>query len=110
MIFFKILAIVFLGELLAHLVFYLVSKVIKKANRDQITRSTVLKGLVERTFVVVVLFYNIASALTLLGALKIATRIKDGEDKVSNDFFLLGNLVSVLFGVFYYVIIKRLLS
>jgi hypothetical protein len=49
------------------------------------------------------------SALTLLGALKIATRINDKEDKVSNDFFVIGNLISVLFGIGYYVILKELI-
>ena len=40
----------------------------------------------------------------------LATRIKDTEDKISNDFFLIGNLMSVLFAVVYFVIIKNLIG
>jgi hypothetical protein len=75
------------GEILIHIVLFFLSKFIGKANKDKINRTSILKGLLERTFVVVSLFYAFTSAMTLLGALKIATRIKDTEDKVSNDFF-----------------------
>jgi len=105
----KILSIVLPGEFLIHFVFHFISRSIGKTNRDKITRASVLKGLIERAFVLITLWFNLASALTLLGALKIATRIKD-EDKVSNDFFLLGNLISVLFGVLYFVILKNLIG
>ncbi len=75
----KILGIVLSGELIIHLVFYTVSMLIRKINRDKITRASIIKGLIERAFVVLVLLTSNASALTLLGALKIATRIKDTE-------------------------------
>lgn len=104
-----ILIVVVPGEILIHFVFHFISKSIGKTNRDKITRASILKGLIERAFVLITLWFNLASALTLLGALKIATRIKD-EDKVSNDFFLLGNLISVLFGVLYFVILKNLIG
>lgn len=92
---------IILGEILIYFLFHLLSKFLGKANRDKITRVSIVKGLIERTFVVVVLLTS--------SALKIATRIKDTEDKVSNDFFLVGNLVSVLFGIGYYVILKELI-
>lgn len=102
----KAISILIGGEIIIHILFSLISRVIGKQNRDKISLSSVLKGIVERTYVVTVLFIEVASALTLLGALKIATRIKDDESKVSNDFFLIGNLISVLFGVVYYVFLK----
>ena len=91
------------GEIIIHLLFFAISKFIGKSNRDRINVATIIKGLLERTFVVVVLVLSLPSALTILGALKIATRIKDEEDKVSNDFFLIGNLVSIMFGIMYYL-------
>jgi len=106
---FQISMLIVLGEAFILLLFYLISRFIGKTNRDKITRASILKGFVERAFVLTILWFNLASALTLLGALKIATRIKD-EDKVSNDFFLLGNLISVLFGVLYFVILKNLIG
>jgi hypothetical protein len=83
----KPILILIAGEVLIHLVFFSLSKFVGKANKDKINRTSILKGLLERTFVVVSLFYAFTSPMTLLGALKIATRIKDTEDKVSNDFF-----------------------
>ena len=95
------------GELVIHILLFLISKFIGKANKDKISRTSILKGLLERTFIVVSLHLNITQSLTLLGALKIATRIKDGEDRVSNDFFLIGNLISVLFGIGYFILLKE---
>jgi len=96
------------GELLLHFTLFLLSRFIGKQNKDKITRTSILKGVIERFFVVTTVFLDLASALTLLGALKIATRIKDAEDKVSNDFFLMGNLVSILFGIGYCIFLKRM--
>jgi hypothetical protein len=98
------------GEMLIHFILFLLSKFFGKTPKDKISLRSILKGILERVFIVVTLYHNMAQALTLLGALKIATRIKDTEDKVSNDFFLVGNLISVLFGIAYYVIFKEHLN
>ena len=98
------------GELIIHVLFFLISKFIGKTSKDKISRTSILKGLLERTFILVTLHLGMNQALTLLGALKIATRIKDSEDKVSNDFFLIGNLVSVLFGIGYYILLTDLIG
>ena len=95
------------GEIVIHVILFMLSRFFGKVTKDKISLRSVLKGILERTFIVVTLHHNMTQALTLLGALKIATRIKDNEDKVSNDFFLVGNLVSVMFGIAYYVIIKE---
>jgi len=95
------------GEIVIHVILFMLSKFFGKVTKDKISLRSVIKGLLERVFIVVTLHHNMTQALTLLGALKIATRIKDNEDKVSNDFFLVGNLVSVMFGIAYYVIIKE---
>jgi hypothetical protein len=98
------------GEILIHLIFLVLSNALGKEKRDKITGLSIFKGLLERTFVVVTLNFDMVSALTLLGALKIATRIKDTEDKISNDFFLIGNLTSVLFAVGYFVIARKMIG
>ena len=41
---------------------------------------------------------NLRQSLTFFAALKIATRIKDA-DKISDDFYLLGNLLSITLGI-----------
>jgi hypothetical protein len=101
-------AIVASGEILVHFLLYVISHSIGKPNRDKINFTSILKGLLERAFIFTVLVEGLASALTVLGALKIATRIKDEESKVSNDFFLIGNLLSILFGIGYYLVYKKL--
>lgn len=106
----KTILTLLVGEVIIHFVLFLLSKFIGKTTKDKINRISILKGILERVFIVVSLHFNMAQALTLLGALKIATRIRDNEDKVSNDFFLLGNLISVLFGILYFIIISKLLG
>src|SRR5882672_8970163 len=96
------------GEIIIHFLFFMISRMIGKSNKDKINAVSILKGILERIFVVVSLWFAMTQSLTLLGALKIATRIKDNEDKVSNDFFLIGNLISVLFGIGYYVLLNEL--
>ncbi len=105
----KILTIVLVGEIGIHILFFSLSKIFGKEKKDKINGISIFKGVLERIFIVASFHFNMTSALTLLGALKIATRIKDTEDKVSNDFFLVGNLISVLFGIGYYVIWKELI-
>ena len=110
MTFLNVSVIVVGGEILIHLLFYIISRLIGKQNRDKINFTTIFKGIIERCYVVTVLFMEVASALTLLGALKIATRIKDEDNKVTNDFFLIGNLVSVLFGIVYYILLRDIFN
>ncbi|SDD23155.1 hypothetical protein SAMN04488104_102029 [Algoriphagus faecimaris] len=48
-------------------------------------------GIIERLF----LLSGIYHGLVLFGALKIGTKIKTEENKISNDYFLIGNMISV---------------
>ena|SRR5690349_17746335 len=96
------------GEILIHVLLFAISRSIGKPNRDKISFTSILKGLLERTFVILVLVNGLAPALSVLGALKIATRFKDEENRVSNDFFLIGNLLSIMFGIGYYLIYQKL--
>ncbi|MBY0433321.1 MAG: hypothetical protein K2U26_04345 [Cyclobacteriaceae bacterium] len=98
------------GEIVIHILFFLISKFIGKTNKDKISRASILKGILERAFIVMSLHFNMTQSITFLGALKIATRIKDTEDKVSNDFFLIGNLISILVAIGYYLISKNLIE
>ena len=44
---------------------------------------------------------GIESVMALFGAVKIATRFKEDQDsKISNDYFLIGNLTSVTIVIF----------
>ncbi|MEM6831905.1 MAG: hypothetical protein AAF551_15450 [Bacteroidota bacterium] len=92
-----------IGELLALFVFWFVTKAFKK----KLTISGVLRGVLERLFLFITLAAELTPAMAIFGALKIATRLSDDkEDKISNDYFLVGNLVSILLVIGYYLIPK----
>lgn len=90
-------AIYVIGELVALPVFYLITKMFKR----DLTLSSVLRGGLERLFIYIILLVELPQGLAFFGALKIATRLKD-DDKISNDYFLVGNLTSVLMVIGYY--------
>lgn len=92
------------GELLAILIFWLLSKVFK---RNELSLRGVVRGVLERFFIYFSMANEIFHALTLFGALKIATHIKD-DDRVGNDYFLIGNLISVFMAIAYYLLFKHL--
>lgn len=52
-------------------------------------------GIIERVFLYLCLLSGVYHGIVLFGALKIGTRIKTDENKISNDYFLIGNMVSV---------------
>ena len=90
-------AIFVVGELAALIIFWLITKMFSR----QLTLSSVLRGALERLFIYIILLVELPQGLAFFGALKIATRLKD-DDKISNDYFLVGNLTSVLTVIGYY--------
>jgi hypothetical protein len=88
-------------EIIALLIFYIVRKIFRETpDPDQKPRPvvlTVLKGMLERLFIYVGLILDYPQCLTVFAALKIGTRLEDAKSKhISNDYFLVGNLISVL--------------
>ncbi len=92
------------GELIANLCFFVL---IKLMSRGKMSFSGAVRGTFERLFLLFAMVNDIFHALTLFGALKIATHIKD-DDKVSNDYFLIGNLISVSAAIGYYLVFNIL--
>ncbi len=96
------IGIILVCEALAALVFYLLAR----WNSPDGTKSARLswrglfKGWVERAFLVYAFLRGYPQALTFFAALKIATRIKD-ENHISNDFYLIGNIISVCLAILY---------
>jgi hypothetical protein len=84
-------------ELVALLLFHLLKKVMKVSPNDSTPDyRSIGKGILERTMLFLGLIWGIQSVIILFGALKIATRLDQDKSKVSNDYFLIGNLMSVL--------------
>ncbi|MEX0928544.1 MAG: hypothetical protein WDZ53_03995, partial [Balneolales bacterium] len=67
----------------------------------------IAKGIMERITLYVGLVHGFPQIIIAFGAFKIATRLRDNEqedDRVSNDYFLVGNLISLFFVMFYAII------
>ena len=62
-----------------------------------------IKGNIERLFLFLALVYNFPQALIAFGAIKIGTRIRPDE-KISNDYFFTGNMISLLLAIIDYAI------
>jgi hypothetical protein len=86
------------GELVAFLVFYFIrSKYEKNSNKAGVS---IAKGMLERFAILLGLVASIPTIIVFFGALKLGTRLKEQqESKVSNDYFLIGNVVSIIIAI-----------
>ncbi len=73
---------------------------------------SIFKGVIERIFLFIALSNDYTQVLTFFSALKLATRLKhkeinsDGENNF-NDYYLVGNLVSVAIAIGYVYLFKN---
>ena len=103
---FIILSILFIGsELLIALVFAVIAQVFY--HKIGLDFKSIFKGVIERMFLFISLASGYIEGLTFFSALKLATRLRHHEGSKDmdgfNDYYLLGNLVSVavVFGYVY---------
>lgn len=68
---------------------------------------SVIKGNIERLFLFLSLVYGLPHALIAFGAIKIGTRIRPDE-KISNDYFFTGNMISLLLSIIYFALWKMM--
>ncbi len=79
-------------------------------NRLGFDWKSILKGVIERLFLAFALIQDVPHALTLFGTLKLATRLKrsdEGDSQQFNDYYLVGNLVSVAIAILYVYLWKN---
>lgn len=104
--------LIFISEIILAFIFAVIAQVFyRKIGLDF---KSIFKGLIERVFLCICLSSGFAHALTLFGALKVATRLKrqDADDKdlaSYNDFYLVGNLVSVMVAVGYFLLYQKMM-
>ncbi len=97
------------GEFLALAIFCVLKKAIGASGDSQADKWSWTKGFLERLTLLTGLLYDFPHILTAFAALKLGTRLKEEQDShISNTFFLMGNLISVLLAMIYAVIIKSL--
>lgn len=98
-----------LMEALVSLVFYILNKSVftnkKVKEQAPLNRKDILKGILERIFLIIGLLNGYPHVITAFAALKIGTRINDKEHKISNDYFLIGNLISLLAALIFVLLV-----
>lgn len=91
------------GEIFALLIFYFIRKKFETVKTKPIR--SILKGSLERFAILLGLASNLPVIIIFFSAIKLGTRIKEQqESKVSNDYFLVGNIVSIIIAIAEYLI------
>lgn len=103
------------GEIVANIIFYFVRNFFNnlsvKPDESQNPLLSILKGTLERFVLFIFLYFGHMPILILFGALKIGTRLKEAAgSSISNDYFLIGNLLSVLIAFVYYLIANKFIA
>jgi hypothetical protein len=101
--------IVLTTEIVLAFLFSVVSQVVYK--KVGLNFKSIFKGIIERTFLVIALMNDYPHALTFFSALKLGTRLKhsDANENGFNDFYLIGNLISVSVVFLYVFVFKNIL-
>ncbi|MDX1686112.1 MAG: hypothetical protein R3275_12815 [Saprospiraceae bacterium] len=82
-------------EVFALIIFYLFRRYFKAQSKESGSSIiTVIKGILERLILYSGILMGYPQILIAFGALKIGTRIQS-KDHISNDYFLIGNLLSI---------------
>jgi hypothetical protein len=106
--------VIFVGELVFYLVFRLIGKWLN-LSKTGTPRREMFKGVLERLVLSVGIAHGIITVIIAFGVLKVATKLSlsaadHNADHVQNhnDYFLIGNLLSILFAVVYALIAVNL--
>ncbi len=68
---------------------------------------SIFKGILERFVLLTALIHDYPQILIAFAAMKLGTRINEEQDtKISNSYFLIGNLISILLAMISSIIIK----
>jgi hypothetical protein len=104
---FFVLSII-ITEILLGCLFYAITPKAIRPSKGLDYRSLV-KGVIERFFLTFSLVNGLPHVLALFGALKLATRLKREKEKedLYNDFYLVGNFISVIVAIFYMIIYNK---
>jgi hypothetical protein len=108
--YFFFLAIICVGEVFFHLTFALVSRVLGLIHPG-IKAIEVFKGIIERLMLSVGVAHGIPTVIIAFGALKVATKLSLSAADTDqahvarhNDYFVIGNVLSILFAIIYALI------
>lgn len=96
-------------ESFAVLAFYLLNKTL---NNEKLSSIDAIKGIVERLIIVIGTVNNFPQVIIAIFALKVSARLHLGKQnkEISNDFYVLGNLLSLLIALLTSVLILKFLG
>ena len=103
-------AIVFiLGEFICIFIFNYIRKILGPTKERSFIGLSILKGILERLVMFIGLLYGYPQILIVFGALKLGTRLhQDKNEDITNNYFLIGNFLSLLMAMIYTIITQRL--
>jgi len=97
-----------IGELVCLLIFAILKRAMKLPKASPARKASVAKGVLERAVLYIGLLHGFPQILIAFGALKIGTRLhEDKQRKISNNYFLVGNLISILLAMLYAIIAQK---
>ena len=110
------ISIFIIGEFIANQTIFVYLKKYFETNKNEEKSKkfygfdiSVFKGVLERFTLYFCLSINLSQILIVYGALKIGTRI-DKNEKIKNDYFLIGNFSSLLIVTSYYYVHQLLVA
>lgn len=92
-------------EGIVNTIFQIVSTRLKSEENRAIS---ILKGILERMFLIIGMMMGYPQVIIAFGALKIGTRFQKNS-KISNDYFLIGNFISLLVSLLFILYMRNIL-
>ncbi len=97
------------GEAVAFVVFLVLHKKLGPKNDGIVNVWAISKGILERLVLFTGLQNGFPQIIIAFGAFKLGTRLHDESGPgISNNYFLIGNLLSLLFSMLYAIVTGRL--
>ena len=104
-----VIAIFAAGELISLWIFAVIRKLLAPTESGTAGRASIAKGILERAVLFTGLLFGFPQILIAFAALKLGTRFStEQQSKISNEYFLVGNLISILLALIYTIIVKAL--
>jgi hypothetical protein len=98
-------------EIISIFIFKWIRNTFSKKEHNTIQKAdwSVLKGLIERGMLLLGFVAAIPTIVVFFGAIKLGTRLKESSDsRISNDYFLIGNITSAIIVLLEYLLFQLL--
>jgi hypothetical protein len=101
------LVVFVVGEFIALFIFAAVKRLLGPPPDSPALKASTARGILERVVLYTGLLYGFPQILIAFGALKLGTRLhEDQGSEISNNYFLVGNLISMFLAMLYAAIAR----